>query len=138
MNKLHGRTNMGTNLQKKLAEAIVENMASDNPLNKGELLESVGYAKSVAEAKPTEILQQKGVLEELEILGFNERRAKEVVGGILNDVNIEPSTRLKAADMIFKVHGFYEADEQKKTPPMLVLVKFLNNEDERDNNGITK
>ena len=101
---------MGTIRQQKLAQAIVKNIHAEEPLNKGELLESVGYAKSVAEAKPTEILEQKGVQEELIQLGFDPNTAKQVVSEILiggeND-----NVKLKAADMIFKVHGTYAPEK---------------------------
>lgn len=101
---------MGTIRQQKLAQAIVKNIHAEEPLNKGELLESVGYAKSVAEAKPTEILEQKGVKEELIKVGFDPETAKSVVGEIVlageND-----NVKLKAADIIFKVHGTYAPEK---------------------------
>lgn len=100
---------MATERQKKLAKAIVENAKSDKPKTKGELLESIGYAKSTSEAIPGEIMKQKGVQEELEILGFNEDSAKRVVSEILT--TSEDHNRLKAADMIFKVRGTYAPEK---------------------------
>lgn len=104
------RIKMATLRQKRLAKVLVLNNTANKPLNAGELLESVGYAKSVAEAKPTEIIQQKGVQQELAKLGFDPETAKSVVAEILI-AGTEDSSRLKAADMVFKVHGSYAAEK---------------------------
>lgn len=101
---------MATLRQKKLAKAVVENIDVDKPLKAGELLESVGYAHSVAIGKPGEILQQKGVREELTIYGFNNETADQVVTEILiggeND-----NVKLKAADIVYKRTGGYAAEK---------------------------
>lgn len=98
---------MSTELQKNLALNIVKNAKRKKPLNKGQLVESVGYSKTVAEAKPQEIIDQKGVQDALNDYGFNVDKAKEVVGKIMNSESVDPNPRLKAADMIFEVHGSY-------------------------------
>lgn len=95
----------GTQRQKKLAKALIENAQLDKPLNAGQLLVSVGYAKNTAEAKPTEIIEQEGVKVELALLGFDEQNAKNVVGAILNKETAQDKDRLKAADMVFDVFG---------------------------------
>jgi len=102
---------MGTMKQKKLAEEIVKNMASNKPISAGQMLEKVGYATSVAEAKPSEIIESIGVQEELEKMGFTEMRAKKTVAEIMNNIEAEPNARLKAADMTFKVHGSYAPEK---------------------------
>jgi hypothetical protein len=108
---------MATQRQKKLAKAIVENLDKDKPKNAGEILESIGYSKNTAIGISKEIIEGKGVIEELEKLGFSETKAKEVVGGILANENEESNTRLKAADMVFKVNATYapERSEVKQT-----------------------
>lgn len=102
---------MATLKQKKLARNIVENAKRDKPLNKQELVASVGYSIPSAEHKATEILESKGVKEELEELGFNEGNAKRVVGKILDSDSEESKDRLKAAEMIFKVHGSFAPEK---------------------------
>ncbi len=105
---------MGTFRQKKLAKALIDNAISNDPMNKGELLEKVGYAKNTAEAKPGEILEQKGVQEELKAYGFDEDSAKRVVKEVMSEKE-EPNARLKAADMVFKVHGSYAPEKKDIT-----------------------
>ncbi len=102
---------MATLRQKKLAKAIVDNSTANEPLNKKELLVSSGYSEVSATASAKDIIEQVGVQEELELLGFTERNAKTVVGEILlageND-----TVKLKAADMVFKVHGTYAPEKR--------------------------
>lgn len=97
---------MATIRQKKLAKEIISGTASTAK----EMLLNVGYEKNVAEHKAKEILEGEGVQNELISLGFHPDKAKEVVGEILiageND-----TVKLKAADMVFKVHGTYAAEK---------------------------
>lgn len=102
---------MGTIKQQRLAKAIVENIKSDKPLNKGQLLESSGYPKSLQEGNPGKIIEQKGVQEELIKMGFTEDNAKKVVTEIMNNPKAKDEARLKAADMTFKVHGTYAPEK---------------------------
>lgn len=102
---------MGTIRQKKLAREIVENLRRPKPKNKKELLVSSGYTEISASASPKFIMDQKGVKEELEALGFSEHQAKKVVAHIMNNEKAEPNSRLKAADMTFKVHGSYAPEK---------------------------
>jgi serine/threonine protein kinase HipA of HipAB toxin-antitoxin module len=97
--------------QQRLAQAIVENIKADKPLPVTKLLESVGYPTSTAESQAKAVIEQKGVQEELERLGFTENKAKEVVAEIMTNSDVEPNARLKAADMTFKVHGSYAPDK---------------------------
>lgn len=96
--------------QKKLARAIVKSVEKGGEETAKELLVKVGYAINTAEAKPGETMAQKGVLEELSKLGFNEDNAKRVVAEILNTG--EEQNRLKAADMVFKVNSTYAPEKQ--------------------------
>lgn len=102
---------MATTKQKKLARLIIENAKVDKPLNKGQMLEKVGYSKSIAKARAGEILGSEGVKEELEILGFTEYAAMKVVDEIMHDKNVDPSARLKATDQVFKVRGTYAPEK---------------------------
>lgn len=101
---------MSTIRQKKLAPIIVENALSDKPLNKKELVVSVGYSEKSGEKKATEILTSKGVQEELAILGFDVETAKRVVGQIALEGEND-NVKLKASEMIFKVHGTYAPEK---------------------------
>ncbi len=102
---------MATVRQAKLAKAIVENSKRDKPLNKKELLVSVGYSPITADVKQGEIMEQKGVKEELELLGFTEHAAMKVVEEIMNNKEVDPSARLKATDQVFKVRGTYAPEK---------------------------
>jgi hypothetical protein len=103
---------MSTIRQQKLAQAIVENAVSDEPKPAGQLLENVGYSEHLAK-QPGRVLQADGVQEELEKLGFTENNAKKVVAQILNNEEVEPNSRLKAADMTFKIHGSYAPEKSQ-------------------------
>lgn len=101
---------MATQRQKKVAKLIVENSTRDKPLTAGQMLESVSYGK--ISKQPSRIIESQGVQEELEILGFTEANAKTVVASILLNEEADNSSRLKAADQVFKVVGSY-APEKK-------------------------
>lgn len=103
---------MATELQKKLAIEIINNAKSRKPKNKQEMLESVGYSKSVALAKPGEILEQKGVKEALEELGFTVEGADKVVANLLYKGKKE-ETKLKAAQEVYKRLGAYAEGTDK-------------------------
>lgn len=100
---------MSTLLQKNLAQNIVKNAKAGKRINKKELVISSGYAPKTAEGHAPEIINQKGVQEELENLGFDTESAKKVVKNILAKGKEE--NRLKAADMIFKVVGEYAPEK---------------------------
>ena len=95
---------MATQKQKKVAQILVNNLSIDKPLNGGEVLEKVGYSKNLVK-QPGRVIQSVGVQEELKNLGFDSDNAKRVVAEILNKENAQDKDRLKAADMIFDVHG---------------------------------
>lgn len=101
---------MATLRQKKLAKAIVDNLNATDPLNKQELLVSVGYSPITADASSAVIIEQKGVQSELFNLGFDEESAKKVVVSLLKDSK-DDSVKLRAAGEIFKVMGTYAAEK---------------------------
>ncbi len=103
---------MSTIKQMKLAHNIVKNQKAKKPLNKRDLIVSSGYSLITAKASPGLILNQPGVIKELNTLGFTEDAAKAVVSEILLDKSVEPSDRLKASDQVFKVHGTYAPEKR--------------------------
>lgn len=103
---------MPTQRQKKVAELIIQNATLDKPLNGREMLAKVSYSKGI-QIQPSRILESPGVIEALEIAGFNPNAAKSVVAEIMHDINNEPNSRLKAADQVFKVHGSYAAEKRE-------------------------
>lgn len=102
---------MATLRQKKLARNIIENVTRDKPLNKQELVVSSGYGVVTADRHAGEVMEQKGVKEELLILGFDPDTAKKVVSDILRNEKHAPKDRLRAASEVFKVHGTYAAEK---------------------------
>lgn len=101
---------MATLKQKKLAEEIVQNLSEGNKKTAKELLVSSGYSEKSAKSSSKEIIEQKGVQQELIVRGFDPETAKSVVAEILVGAE-EDRDRLKAADMIFKVNGEYAPEK---------------------------
>lgn len=96
---------MVTTRQKRLAKNLIENTRRAKPLNKKELVVLSGYGEISAKSSAHLIIEQKGVKEALNDYGFNEESAKKVVGEILTNKVAQDKDRLKAADMVFDVHG---------------------------------
>lgn len=103
---------MATTKQKRIAELIIENSIIDKPLTGAQMLAKVSYSPGL-QKQPSRILKSEGVKKALNNYGFNENAAKEVVASILNNKENEPRDRLKASDMIFKVHGSYAAEKHQ-------------------------
>lgn len=101
---------MATLRQRKLAENIIENLSREKPLNKQELVVSSGYGEITADRHSKTIMEQKGVQEALGDYGFNVENAKKVVAAIL-ETGENDNVKLKAADMIMKVHGAYAPEK---------------------------
>ena len=104
---------MSTVLQKNLAKNIVKNLTRKKPLNKGELVVMSGYSKTTATQQIPAVFEQKGVKEELAILGFDEESAKKVVSEILHNEKVDPGNRLRAAQEVFKVMGSYAPEKSQ-------------------------
>lgn len=115
---------MSTIRQKKLAKALVENAISSNPMNKQELVASVGYSDLSAEKKATEIIESKGTQEELDALGFDVESAKKVVIHIMRYG--KEDNRLNAAKEIFKVRGEYAPEKHVNLNISTVLDQIEN------------
>lgn len=103
---------MPTMKQRKLAEEIVKDMENPIPSRMQDLLERGGYSKTVALAKPGEILDQIGVKQALKEFGFNEESAKRVVTEIMGNSENDVA-RLKATDQVFKVLGSYAPEKNQ-------------------------
>lgn len=103
-------SNMPTIRQQKVARGLVDNLAAKKPATKQEIVENAGYSHKTATQMSKVIIESEGVKESLVSFGFNENKAKEVVAEILvageND-----TVKLKAAEMIFKVHGTFAPDK---------------------------
>lgn len=106
----------------------MENLKQPKPKTGGELVLDAGYSKEMSEV-PGRVIKAPGVKEELEILGFSEDKAKEVVGQILSDNDKNATERLRAADMVFKVHGTYAQEPEK---PQGNTYNFFFNDDMRE------
>jgi hypothetical protein len=102
---------MTTVRQKKVAHEIIKDFQVGNVRSASEVLKSEGYGKSL-QNHPKRVLESEGVKDEFNRLGFNEEKAKEVVGLILSSEDEEAKDRLKAADMIFKVFGSYAPEKR--------------------------
>lgn len=102
---------MPTQLQRKLAQRIVETADQVPPVNMGTLVESSGYSKMSAKSSAGIILNQEGTKEALQELGFHPDAAKQVVQEILHKGKSEKN-RLTAADMVFKFHGSYAPEKR--------------------------
>lgn len=103
---------MSTPRQERLADAIIANATAKKQKNKKELVISSGYAVKTAEGHAPEIIGQKGVRDALEARGFDVATAKQVVGRILRGEKSLDKDKLKAADMVFKVHGAYAPETE--------------------------
>jgi hypothetical protein len=78
--------------------------------NTGDIVIEAGYAATIKDT-PHKVLDNAGVQMALDELGFNELTAKNVVKQILTSNTEASKDRLKAADMVFKVHGTYAAEK---------------------------
>lgn len=100
---------MSTVRQKKLAPEVVKNLQSPNPKPIGQVLKSVGYGTGL-QNQPKRVLESEGFKEEMAILGFDVETAKRVVGQIALEGEND-NVKLKASEMIFKVHGTFAPDK---------------------------
>ena len=121
--------------QRKVAKLIVDAIESGTTYTANkELIKTAGYGTSLQNA-PSKVLETTGVKDALAELGFTEISAKKVVQSILESEDAKHSDRLKAADMVFKVHGTYAAekhmtlniDANVDTQAMLELAERLRN-----------
>jgi Holliday junction resolvasome RuvABC DNA-binding subunit len=97
---------MSTEKQKKIANLIIKNSTLDKPMNGGKIVENSGYGKTMSKY-PKRVIATPGVIKALKNFGFDELSAKKVVAKIMLDDMVDPNSRLKATDQVFKVSGAY-------------------------------
>lgn len=103
---------MGTIRQKQLARNIVDNaMGVRKFRTAADMLADANYSES-AQLNPARTIENEGVQEELLALGFNPDAAKRVVAEILENTDEEAKDRLKAAELVFKVHGSFAPEKR--------------------------
>jgi hypothetical protein len=78
--------------------------------NQGQIVVEAGYSPAI-EKSPHDVLNTTGVNNALADNGFSPETAKNVVKSILEDSKAMHKDRLRAADMVFKVHGTYAAEK---------------------------
>lgn len=113
------KTNKGRKLRvvptprQRAAARIAANVAMGKApeiKNNGDIIAAAGYGTGL-QTQPSRVLDSVGVHMALEDMGFSEETAKNVVKAILSDSKAMHKDRLKAADMVFKVHGTYAAEK---------------------------
>ena len=119
---------MSTELQRKLAKQIGENILRPKPKNKKELVVSSGYAEISGIKHAKNIIKQKGVQEELVAQGFTLDNAKRIIGSILNSPFVSemvtPENQIRAAQEVFKVTGSYPKEGEVSVNT--VIIQFDN------------
>jgi hypothetical protein len=78
--------------------------------NQGDIVVEAGYS-AATRVIPHKLLDTIGVKEALSDIGFNPETAKKVVESIMLDSKAMHRDRLKASEMVFKVHGTYAAEK---------------------------
>ncbi len=97
--------------QRRVARTIVDTLQGKTDYKTGkDIMTANGYGTGL-QIQPGRVLQSVGTIKALEELGFNEDTAKNVVKQILTSDSAMNKDRLKAADMVFKVHGTYAAEK---------------------------
>ena len=97
--------------QRKTARLLADAIQNGNEYKTAkEIMVDAGYGTGL-QNQPARVLESVGTITALEELGFTEENAKNVVTHILKDETAKAGDRLKAADMVFKVHGTYAAEK---------------------------
>ncbi|SRR6266481_8451270 len=103
---------MGTVKQRIVARRVAKAINDGEQITGAQILADANYSLEV-QKKPGTILNSPGVKEELDKLGFSEENARMVVGQILSDDTVRPEPRLKAAELVFKVHGSFAPEKHE-------------------------
>lgn len=98
--------------QRRVAQLIVDSASGKRPdiKNQGDIIIEAGYSPALKDS-PKTLLNTNGVTVALKELGFNPEGAKKVVESILYNEDSADKDRLKASDMVFKVHGTYAVEK---------------------------
>ncbi len=127
---------MGTLMQEKAAKLTVEKVRKTGKLKKGEIIREVGYSEAVS-LQPHKVFDTEGFKEELAKLGFDSSNAKRVVAEILNGgIAVEEKDRLKAAELVFKVHGDFEEGAKGNTTNNFTQI-VIHSSDAKDSRHIS-
>lgn len=89
---------------------MVDNLKTGKQTAKAELMRQSGYGTGL-QNQPKRVLESVGTIKALGDLGFNPETAKKVVESIMLNEDSADKDRLKASDMVFKVHGTYAAEK---------------------------
>ena len=98
--------------QRRVAKIMLDVAQGKRPdiKNQGQIVIEGGYSPAI-EKSPHDVLNTTGVTIALKELGFNPEGAKKVVESILYNEKSADKDRLKASDMVFKVHGTYAVEK---------------------------
>ncbi len=112
---------MATELQEDLVEAIVKNksLPRHKRKNKQELLESVGYASTVAKHKPGEILDSKGVLDLLEKKGLTKDL---ITDALVYDIENKPKRRERELRLGAEILGILDHGGDKGNKTLIINI----------------
>lgn len=124
-------------MQQKAAQLTVEKVRKTGKLKKGEIILEAGYSEAMS-TQPHKVFDTEGFKEELAKLGFDSSNAKRVVGEILNKQYAEDKDRLKASEIVFKVHGDFAPEKSvniniraEPSERIKALAAFLNEKKNR-------
>jgi len=93
--------------QRETARLVIETAKGKTKFkSNAELVAQAGYGIGI-QTSPHRVLNSDGVKIALEDYGFHPDTAKNVVHSILTSKKAKDADRLKASDMVFKVHGTY-------------------------------
>lgn len=97
--------------QRRVAKLVVDAaMGKFEAESNKDIIAAAGYGKGLQNT-PQRVMNSDGVKEALEDYGFTPEGAKKVVESILYNRKAADKDRLKASEMVFKVHGTYAAEK---------------------------
>lgn len=97
--------------QKRAAKAVVENMASSNPLPVGKVLANVGYGQIVQD--PKRIIESAGFKAALAEFGLTEEL---ITTSLVEDIKAKPAARVKELGLGADILGMRKREEEPTKP----------------------
>lgn len=116
---------MATLRQKELAKAIIENttLPRYKRKNKGELLASVGYAKTTAKAEPERTIQQEGVQEAIQTYLSETGLSKDLITkALVYDIENKPKRREKELRLGAEILGILSENDNKGNKTLIINI----------------
>lgn len=110
-------------MQRKAAEAVVENLASTNPLPTGQVLENVGYGKIIQD--PRRITESMGFKQAIRDLGLTEEL---ITTSLVEDINLKPQERIQELKLGAEILGMKEDEEKPKENTKVYNFNFFSPE----------